>query len=157
MKRTLLTLTACLMTIASSAQAQTITVGVGDYTRSISVSADEPVYKVGPLNMHPEFGYVQWRVGGDTGYQMYATPTFRYAVTERLSVDAGIGISLFTRTTWGQTDTSTRFQFADHLGVSYQITNTYGVSIRYVHASNAGIKRPNPGVDSVQFNVTASF
>ena len=100
---------------------------------------------------------MQWRVGGDTGYQVYATPTFRYAVTKRFGIDAGVGVSLFSRTTWGEKNTSTRFQFADHVGVSYQITDTYGVSVRYVHASNAGIKRPNPGVDSVQVNLTASF
>ena len=156
MNKTLLILAACL-TIASSAQAQVINVGVGTHTANFSIATEDSVYKIGPLNMYPEFGYVQWRVGGDTGYQIYATPTFRYAVTQRFRINAGIGASIFSRTTWGEKNTSTKFQFADHVGVAYQLTNTYGIGVRYVHSSNAGIKRPNPGVDSVQVNLTALF
>jgi len=148
---------AAVLALASASPAQTIGVGVGTHTRSVSISATQPVYKLGSLAIYPEVGYVQWRVSGDTGYQAYATPTFRYPITQRVGVTAGIGASVFSRTSWGDKNTSTKFQFADHVGVTYQLSDTYGINVRYVHASNAGIKQPNPSVDSVQVNLTASF
>ncbi|MGK2900546.1 MAG: acyloxyacyl hydrolase, partial [Burkholderiaceae bacterium] len=49
---------------------------------------------------------------------------------------------------------STAFQFGDHLGVGYQLTPSQRVSLRLSHFSNAAIKQPNPGLNSVQMTYT---
>lgn len=42
---------------------------------------------------------------------------------------------------------STRYQFGDHLGFGYVFANKLDVGLRYQHFSNAGIEKPNPGVN----------
>lgn len=42
---------------------------------------------------------------------------------------------------------STRFQFGDHLGIGYVFRNNVELGLKIQHFSNAGIKKPNDGVD----------
>ena len=42
---------------------------------------------------------------------------------------------------------STRFQFGDHLGIGYVFQNQVELGLKAQHFSNAGIKKPNDGVN----------
>ena len=69
---------------------------------------------------------------------------------KRLFVEGSIGVRLISDTSLSSdTNMSTAFQSSDMLGVGYQWgpkqLNTVG--LRGVHISNAGIKKPNDGVE----------
>lgn len=87
---------------------------------------------------------------------MYLTPSLKYRLVGRLYADFGVGVSMFDRTDYGPKTISSHFQFADHVGLTYHL-QTAAIGIRYVHASNAGAKEPNPGMDSVQVLVSYNF
>ena len=80
--------------------------------------------------------------------------------TSAFFVEASIGVRLLSRTRVSPERTlSTAFQFSDQLGVGVQwgrdARSTLGV--RYQHISNAGIKKPNPGMDFVLLYYTHRF
>jgi hypothetical protein len=112
------------------------------------------MYSKGDLTVAPEVGVQRWTESGVSGTQLYITPSVKYRISGNLYVDFGVGLSVFDRTDYGSKTISSSFQFADHVGIVYHASKmTFGV--RYVHASNAGIKEPNPGMDS--FQATISF
>lgn len=53
----------------------------------------------------------------------------------------------------------TRFNFASHLGVGMNFgpQQAHELSLRLQHASNAGIKNPNPGLNLVQLRYARTF
>lgn len=91
-----------------------------------------------------------------SAWQLNAVPMFRYwpGGVSRCFVEAGIGATLLNRTRFAGDSFSTAFQFGDHLGVGYQLTPSQRVSLRLSHFSNAAIKQPNPGLNSVQMTYT---
>jgi hypothetical protein len=137
------------------AAAQHVDLRVGSNMKSASISS-RPVFEVGNVTMNWEGGVQRWKEQDTVGYQLYATPTFRWALTKTVFVDAGVGVSVFNKTQFGTKTISTHFQFADHIGVAYA-AKSYAIGVRYVHASNAGIKRPNPGLDSIQGTLSVGF
>lgn len=114
------------------------------------------------IDLVGEFGVSHWRLrDNDTGrsrlLQASAIPMFQWWLTERFFVEAGIGATVFNHTGIGEKNISTAFQFGDHLGVAYQFTDNVRFGIRASHFSNAGIKRPNPGLNSYQAGLTMRF
>jgi len=74
-----------------------------------------------------------------------------------LFFDASIGVRLLSHTRVSPDHPlSSAFQFADMLGTGVQWGNST-VSLRFQHQSNAGIKRPNPGINFVQLGYTYRF
>ena len=67
-----------------------------------------------------------------------------------LYIEAGVGATVLTRTRFSNRNIGSAFQFGDHIGVGFLLTPNSRVGVRYSHFSNAGIKRPNPGLDTVQ-------
>lgn len=68
-------------------------------------------------------------------------------------VEIGIGVRLLSHTRLSpETSLSTAFQFSDTIGVGVQFGrqghSTLG--LRYQHLSNAGIRKPNPGINFTQ-------
>ncbi|GGY17589.1 acyloxyacyl hydrolase [Paludibacterium paludis] len=64
--------------------------------------------------------------------------------------EAGVGVRLLSHVRLSDTHTlSSAFQFADMIGAGLQAGNRqqYRIGIRFQHLSNAGIKRPNPGIN----------
>ena len=53
----------------------------------------------------------------------------------------------------------TRWNFASHLGVGMHLGHrqAHEISLRLQHASNAGIKKPNPGLNMVQLRYARAF
>ena len=68
----------------------------------------------------------------------------------RFFAEASIGLRLLSRTqVTADKNVSSAFQFSDMLGMGYQWGRDaqHTVGLRYQHISNAGIKKPNPGMD----------
>lgn len=63
-------------------------------------------------------------------------------------IEGGIGVSLFNHTKIGQRDLSTHFLFEDRIGIGI-VMGDLDFGIRYMHYSNADIKKPNEGIDIV--------
>lgn len=77
------------------------------------------------------------------------TPVFRYQSNGKKGLYAELGIGLHLLSDLYDNDGrrfSTRMQFGDHVGIGYVTQNRFTVSLQLQHFSNAGIKRPNPGV-----------
>ena len=91
------------------------------------------------------------------------TPTLRWRADQGHSpwfVEAGIGLSYMTdRYITVRKEFSTSFNFASHLGVGYNFgeRRRHEVQVRIEHASNAGIKHPNPGENFAQLRYAYHF
>lgn len=110
---------------------------------------------------------VYWHVDGNTQNdkigEFGATPVFRFEKSAGLIrpyVEAGVGLRIITHPTIAEGYTmSSAFQFADMVGVGAKFgeRQQYQVGYRFQHLSNAGIKRPNPGIDFHQVYVQYNF
>jgi hypothetical protein len=87
--------------------------------------------------------------GSRTQAQFALVPLLRYTPGEGRSawfVEAGIGLSLHRRHYEAEgIRMSTRWNFLDVLAVGRHFGDADEVSLRAVHVSNAGIRKPNPG------------
>jgi lipid A 3-O-deacylase len=151
--------------LATSAQADTLySAQVGGEKRTYRVTVNrlfEPkfVSEFGKYSimMHPEVGVSFWHGPNGGSVQLSAVPMLRANLNPRWFVEAGIGVSYFTDTTFAEQDITTRWQFADHLGVGWRYGPSIVVGVRASHFSNAGFKRPNPGVNALQLSLTKAF
>ena len=106
------------------------------------------------LALRHELELAGWRVPEaknilELGYSPFLRFQQRGSGT-RFFAEASIGVRLLSDTWISDTKTlSTHFQFSDQLGAGLmfgaQSQHTLGVRIQ--HLSNAGIKRPNPGIN----------
>jgi len=142
--------------------------GYGDDYQRITLQYETPsiwTYHFGGnwgrLDLTPEFGASYW--WADSGkspgniWQASAIPMFRWWTGERFFIEAGIGATVFSRTTFADKTISTAFQFGDHVGVGFLLNKNNRIGLRYSHFSNASIKRPNPGLDVVQATYMYQF
>jgi lipid A 3-O-deacylase len=106
----------------------------------------------------PEIGLTQFRdsPSGNAIYQWHVTPTLRYWIGN-FCIEGGIGLSWLSDRKLGTKKLSTTFQFADHIGISYQLAKQYKVGYRIIHTSNADIRKPNPGIDIQQLYLSFLF
>lgn len=93
----------------------------------------------------------QWN-GASNITDVSLTPTFRYAPASGLGpyVEAAIGFHyLSSKNITTAKQFSTNFQFGDHIGAGYRFGDKgrYDLGLRLMHLSNAGIKKPNPGIN----------
>jgi hypothetical protein len=79
------------------------------------------------------------------------TPVFRIQPNALKGpyLEAGIGAHLLSHVSIGDKNLSTSFQFGDHIGLGYRFgaKGAFDLGYRFQHYSNAGIKRPNPGIN----------
>lgn len=75
-------------------------------------------------------------------------------------LEAGTGIMATGKRLYNdQQRMGTRFNFASHIGVGMNFgpQHAHELSLRLQHASNAGIKNPNPGINFVQLRYAHAF
>lgn len=110
---------------------------------------------------HPNLGLLFeasanfWRYGpansSDSNAVLAISPILRYPLGHAMSLswdlEFGIGVSVLDDTRFAGKDVSTHYQFEDRLGLVAWLTPHETLSVRYLHYSNAGFKRPNPGLD----------
>lgn len=113
------------------------------------------------LDLVGELGAAYWRADGSREpgnvWQFSAIPFLRWTWSDRYYLEAGIGATVFSRTTFADKTISTAFQFGDHIGVGMHVSKSSRLSLRYSHFSNAGIKRPNPGLDILQLTYSYQY
>ena len=84
-------------------------------------------------------------------YEIGFTPVFRLQQSdlEGFYLEGGVGAFLLSETSLGDRDFSTSFQFGSQFGFGYRFgaKHAFDVSYVYQHVSNAGIKKPNDGMD----------
>lgn len=113
------------------------------------------------LDLVGELGVAYWDANGSrrpsSAWQLSAIPLLRWTWAERYYVEAGIGATVFSRTHFADKQIGTAFQFGDHIGVGMHVTDRSRLTLRYSHFSNAGIKRPNPGLNVLQLNYSYQY
>ena len=113
------------------------------------------------LDLLGELGVAYWHANGSrepgSVWQLSATPLLRWTWSDRYYIEAGIGATAFSRTGFADKNLSTAFQFGDHFGIGMHVTDNSRLSLRYSHYSNAGIKRPNPGLNVLQLNYSYQY
>jgi hypothetical protein len=89
------------------------------------------------------------------------TPVMRLQGNGRVGpyAEVGLGVHLISDTSIGETRMSTAFQFGSHAGFGYRFgpRSSYDISYRFQHLSNAGIKRPNGGINFHQVRLQYWF
>lgn len=141
--------------------------GVGDHYKRVEVAWESASlwthrFEGGSrLDLVGELGAAYWHANGSrrpgSAWQFSAIPLLRWTWAERYYLEAGIGATAFTSTRFAGKTISTAFQFGDHIGVGMHLTDNSRLSLRYSHFSNAGIKRPNPGLNIIQLNYSYQY
>ncbi len=115
----------------------------------------------GRLSGYWDAGYTYWE-GDETSsnHSLSLTPVFVYEFSGRSLkpyVEAGIGIAVFERTRLEDNQLGSAFQFEDRIGAGLRFAGGHELGIRAIHYSNAGIKKPNDGVESYSLHYRRSF
>ena len=107
--------------------------------------------------------YVELTFGGWNGeegtvYDFAVTPVFRFVRSSGAPYfEAAIGFHVLSDLDFKDgAETSTHFQFGDHIGAGI-VRGRYDWSLRLQHLSNAGIRNPNPGVNFLQLRMQYSL
>jgi lipid A 3-O-deacylase len=101
--------------------------------------------------------------GSQTLQQVTLLPVLRMELDRGRSpwyLEAGIGASWLSRAyVTPEKEFSTRWNFYDVLGGGYRFgaRGEHEVGLRYLHVSNAGIKKPNPGEDFLLLRYARRF
>lgn len=120
------------------------------------------------LGSYLEYNVGFWRANhwnNETGhterlYDIGLTPVFRFQNDNKKGAYAELGIGYHLLSRLYNNDTfrlSTAFQFGDHVGIGYVFDKHWEIGGKIQHYSNAGIKHPNTGVNSVVFKTSYHF
>ena len=107
----------------------------------------------------------QWSGSGkNTITDLGLTPVFRYQETQPSGispyVEGAIGFHLISPVRLDEhRGFSSGFQFGDHVGVGARFgeRHRYDLGLRFQHLSNAGIKKPNNGINFTQVRFQYHF
>jgi hypothetical protein len=96
-----------------------------------------------------------WNNGHQTVYDLGFTPVFRLERAKgQPYLEAAIGFHAISNLEFDSGhETSTRFQFGDHIGVGFWLDNRNDLTFRLQHLSNGGIRNPNPGINFIQIRL----
>lgn len=143
--------------------------GSGSHARRATLGRETPVLwtqrstgSQGRVELTGEFSLSYWDATQGrqpaSVWQLSATPMLRWwPGGQRLYLEGGIGPTLFSRTRFSGEAISTAFQLGNHLGLGYQFTPAIRAGLRFSHFSNAGIKKPNPGLNLLQLTYTHRY
>jgi lipid A 3-O-deacylase len=95
-----------------------------------------------------------WNTGNRTVYDAGFTPVFRFEhASGSPYAEAAIGFHAVSALEFEHgRETSTHFQFGDHVGVGF-VRGRFDWGLRLQHLSNGGIRNPNPGINFLQLRV----
>lgn len=148
--------------------AVSLRLGVGEHYQRAELAWESPSFWTyrfsgngSRLDLLGELGVAYWHADGSRRprdvWQFSAIPMLRWTFDNRYYIEAGIGATVFSSTRFANKNISTAFQFGDHIGVGMHLSPHSRLSLRYSHYSNAGIKRPNPGLNLLQLTYTYQY
>lgn len=117
---------------------------------------------VGYLSGYWSMGYTFWEKGdyGKRGHTLSLSPVLTYNFYTNSGfepfIEAGIGVAAFSKTKVGDKNLGSAFSFEDRIGFGARFGD-HTVGIRAIHYSNAGIKRPNDGIESYSLYYSYKF
>ena len=116
----------------------------------------------GYLSGYYELSFNYWK--GKKGphkenYGVALSPVFNYYFdfgNVKPYLEGGIGVSFFRYNSIDHRNTSSKFLFEDRLGAGVRVGD-FDFSFRYMHYSNAGIVKPNSGIDIFIGSISYKF
>src|SRR5690606_2897393 len=114
----------------------------------------------GRIDLNAELGLAYWDARRGTPgsmWQLSAVPVIRWWPVDTVFLEAGVGPTVLSRSEFADHDLGTRFQFGSHFGVGMLIGNAHRIGLRYSHFSNAGLSKPNPGLDLLTLSYSYAF
>lgn len=159
MKNALLVALVMSACTAASATELTLSAGATDGNTLVGVGvrfSERSITAGNFVTLHPEVQLSAVRGDHGTALNLAATPMFRLNFTEKFFSEVGVGVSYFSKRDIGPM-LSTNFQFIDNVGIGYKLSPKSTVGLRFTHFSNAGIKKPNPGIDVIQITFSTGF
>ena len=119
------------------------------------------------LSVYAESSINFWKYGSpehyDSNFVISLSPILQYSICScadgEIYAEAGIGISLLDDTQCAGKNVSTHYQFEDRLGIGYRFGKqfSHSLALRYFHYSNAGFKKPNPGLDFISLSYSKAY
>jgi len=164
MKKWILILILCAFSIHSVAEDalffDEVSIGLGESKDNISIYRLAARKDFETIFHESDYGWFTgyyeaslnyWEKEGDEIYAIALSPVFVYYIGSKTDtihpyIEAGIGIAGLSDTKIKGRDMASNFQFEDRIGLGIR-TESYNLSVRYMHYSNAGIEKPNDGID----------
>lgn len=116
---------------------------------------------VGRLTGYWDAGYTYWDgKKSSSNHSISLAPIFVYEFnggSVKPYIEAGIGVAAFENTEVEENNLSSSFQFEDRIGAGVRFAGGHEVGVRAIHYSNAGIKKPNDGIESYALHYRAAF
>lgn len=142
--------------------------GMGDHFTRFELAWESPSFwnyqfsgNRGKLELFAELGAAYWKADGarypSDAWQFSAIPMLRWTVRQRYYLQAGVGPTVFNRTRFAGERIGSAFQFGSHLELGAFISSSSRLGLRVSHVSNAGIERPNPGLEVFQLIYTYQY
>jgi hypothetical protein len=125
--------------------------------------AELPV--LGDAQLYMEVSANLWRYGEEPEYEsnlaVALSPVlvkqFSTLYTRALYWEFGIGFSLLNKQRFAGKDLGSHYQFEDRIGLIWQLHSKAQLALRYMHYSNAGLQKPNPGLDFIALSYAYRF
>lgn len=118
---------------------------------------------VGHLTGYWDLAYTYWASGKNSNdeHSISISPVLVYEFKTQGAIkpfiELGIGLAGFTGTRVGDKKLGSAFNFEDRIGVGLNIYDTHRVGLRAIHYSNAGLKKPNNGIESYSLYYSMQF
>lgn len=177
--RVLICIASVVLVVLQSVSAESIQGVAVDYlkgegnVRGIRL-AYRPYYShlavLGPLlemEMYLEASANLWRYGQparhDSNYALALSPVFSGHLTTVAGMpvrwEGGIGVSILKDREFAGKHMGSYFQFEDRVGVQLVLEpeKQSTISLRYMHYSNGGLSRQNPGIDFINLSYAVRF
>lgn len=108
-----------------------------------------------------ELSYINWEQGGQNVNGVALSPVFVYYFGQlsdpvKPYAEIGIGMTYIDECRITDRTFSTHFQFEDRIGIGVKF-EFFDLTARYMHYSNASVKRPNDGIDIWMLSAAVSF
>lgn len=118
----------------------------------------QPLYSTAPLSrlrIHWEIGLSRWRAGKEVINGLGISPVLSYPLWRgpdyHSYLEFGVGVAYIDRKLLAERDLSSHLQFEDRIGIGLRFGRglKHGINLRALHYSNAGLAKPNDGIDII--------
>lgn len=125
--------------------------------------AEVPV--LGDAQLYMEVSANLWRYGKEAEYESNLAVALSPVLVKQFSTlydralywEFGIGFSLLNKQRFAGKNLGSHYQFEDRIGLLWQIQPQTLLALRYMHYSNAGLQKPNPGMDFLVLSYAYKF